>query len=214
MIKKYISIITILMMALSFTSCIDLVEEVTVKKDLSGHYEMRLETSGFGDLMNQMGSNISIPQLKELDEKMRVLSVQPGISHLKKNIKVNEMQFNISFDFENEKALNNAMYQLAGIEPNMFVKKFLRIKKHKIIRPNLNPHLQRIIEDQDLLKQLPSTDLLTYVNYKFIINSAREIKEASNPKAIIQSDKKTLISSYSFKDLIIDKKDIYLKIRM
>ena len=214
MIKKYISIITILMMALSFTSCIDLVEEVTVKKDLSGHYEMRLETSGFGGLMNQMGSNISIPQLKELDEKMRVLSVQPGISHLKKNIKVNEMQFNISFDFENEKALNNAMYQLAGIEPNMFVKKFLRIKKHKIIRPNLNPHLQRIIEDQDLLKQLPSTDLLTYVNYKFIINSAREIKEASNPKAIIQSDKKTLISSYSFKDLIIDKKDIYLKIRM
>ena len=214
MIKKYISIITILMMALSFTSCIDLVEEVTVKKDLSGHYEMRLETSGFGDLMNQMGSNISIPQLKELDEKMRVLSVQPGISHLKKNIKVNEMQFNISFDFENEKALNNAMYQLAGIEPNMFVKKFLKIKKHKIIRPNLNPYLQRIIEDQDLLKQLPSTDLLTYVNYKFIINSAREIKEASNPKAIIQSDKKTLISSYSFKDLIIDKKDIYLKIRM
>jgi hypothetical protein len=214
MIKKYISIFTILMMALSFTSCIDLVEEVTVKKDLSGHYEMRLETSGFGGLMNQMGSNISIPQLKELDEKMRVLSVQPGISHLKKNIKVNEMQFNISFDFENEKALNNAMYQLAGIEPNMFVKKFLKIKKHKIIRPNLNPYLQRIIEDQDLLKQLPSTDLLTYVNYKFIINSAREIKEASNPKAIIQSDKKTLISSYSFKDLIIDKKDIYLKIRM
>ena len=106
------------------------------------------------------------------------------------------------------------MYQLADIEPNMFIKKFLKIKKNKVIRPNLSPYLQLLIEDQNLLDQIPSTDLLNYINYKFIVNTPTDIRGVKGKNAMIQSNKKTVISSYSFKDLIINKQNVYLKVRM
>jgi len=213
MIKRYLRFLILFTVAFSFTSCIDLVEEISINHDLSGHYELRLETGGLGSMMGQMGNQISIPQLNELESRLRVLRAQAGISNVQKHIKIKELRFHISFDFENEKALNNAIYQLAGIEPNIFLKKFLKVKKHKLVRPNLNPYIQRIIEDRDLLNQLPSTDLLSYVDYKFILNSPYDIKSVSNSKAIIQSDKKTMISSYSLKELVLDKKNIYLKVK-
>jgi len=195
------------------TSCIDLVEEVTINKDLSGSYEMRLETSGLGGLMGQVNGVPEIPQINELKQKIRVLKSQAGISNVQQLIKPKDLKFRVSFDFEDEKALNNALYALADAEPNMFVKKILKVKKKKVIRPNLSPYLHRLLEDQNLSEQLPSEDLLNYINYKFIINTPREIKSVSGNRAQIQSNKTMVISSYSFRELLIDKKNVNLKVR-
>lgn len=213
MTKRLFLIITAIIIAFSFSSCIDLIEEVTVNNDLSGHYEMRLETGGLSGLMD-LGGQQDIPQIRELNEKISLLRSQPGISNVDKSFRSGQLQFNISFDFEDEASLNNAIYQLAGIESSMFVKKFLKIKKNKVVRPNLNPYLKKFIDDQELLEQLPSTDLLQYVNYKFIVKTPKKVKSLSGDKAMLQSNKQTVISSYSFKELILDKKNVYLKIRM
>jgi len=208
--RLYIIILSIII-TFSLTSCIDLIEEVTINKNLSGHYELRLEAGGFGGMMN---GQIDMPAMRELNEKVNQLKHQDGISNVQKNIQPKNMQFKINFDFRDEKALNQAMYQLADIEPNMFIKKFLKIKKNKVIRPNLSPYLQLLIEDQKLLEQIPSTDLLNYINYKFIVNTPTDIRGVKGKNAMIQSNKKTVISSYSFKDLIINKQNVYLKVRM
>jgi len=212
--RKLFLYITILAVSLSLTSCIDLVEEVTIRKDLSGNYEMRLEASGFGGLMGQMGGSIDIPQITELDQRLGYLRNQPGISNVSKNIKTKDLKFYISFDFEDEKALNNALYAMAQAEPNMFVKKILKIKKNKVIRPNLSPYLKRLLEEQNLTHQLPSEDVLNYINYKFIVNTPKEVKRVSGDRAQIQSNQSTVISSYSFRELLIDQKNVFLKIRM
>lgn len=212
--RKLFFTLSILILSLSLTSCIDLVEEVSVNEDLSGTYEMRLEASGFGGLMGQMGGNIDIPQISELDQRLAYLRNQPGISNVSKNIKAKDLKFNIHFDFEDEKALNNALYAMAQAEPNMFVKKILKVKKNKVIRPNLSPYLQRLLAEQDLSDQLPSEDVLNYINYKFIVNTPKEVKRVSGDRAQIQSNKTTVISSYSFRELLIDQKNVYLKIRM
>ncbi len=203
-----------IIIAFSFTSCIDLIEEISINKDLSGHYELRLEAGGLGGMMNMAGGQMEIPAITELDEKVNLLKHQDGISNVQKKIQMKDMQFYISFDFKDAESLNKAVYQLATIESNVFIKKFFKIKKHKLIRPNLTPYLQLLIEDQNLLDQIPSTDLLSYVNYKFIVNTPTEIKQVKGERAIIQSNKKTVISSFSFKDLLIDKENVYLKIRM
>lgn len=212
--RKLLFSIAIVFISLSLTSCIDLVEEVTINKDLSGKYEMYLETSGFGGMMSQMGGVPDVPQIQELDEKLRLLRTQPGISNIKKDLNAKQLKFNISFDFENEKALNNALYALAEIKPNMFLKKFLKIKKNKVVRPNLSPYLERLLEEQNISEQLPSEDMLNYVNYKFIVNTPKDIKGASGKRAVIQSNKTTVISSYSFRELLINKENVYVKIRM
>ena len=212
--RKLLFSIAIIFISLSLTSCIDLVEEVSINKDLSGDYEMRIETSGLGGMMSQMGGVPDVPQIQELDEKLRLLKSQPGISNIKKDLNAKQLKFNISFDFDNEKALNNALYALAEIKPNMFLKKFLKIKKNKVVRPNLSPYLERLLEEQNISEQLPSEDMLNYVNYKFIVNTPKDIKSASGDRAMIQSNKTTVISSYSFRELLINKENVYVKIRM
>lgn len=212
--RKLLFSIAIVFISLSLTSCIDLVEEVTVNKDLSGKYEMRLETSGFGGMMSQMGGVPDVPQIQELDEKLRLLKSQSGISNIKKDLNAKQLKFNISFDFANEKSLNNALYALAEIKPNMFLKKFLKIKKNKVVRPNLSPYLERLLEEQNISEQIPSEDMLNYVNYKFIVNTPKDIKSASGERAMVQSNKTTVISSYSFRELLINKENVYLKIKM
>jgi len=212
MLRKLIFILSLLFVLFGLSSCIDLVEKININNDLSGHYELKLETSGFGGF--NFGGDMDIPQINELDERMNLLTHQQGISHIKKNISVKDMQFSLSFDFDDEKSLNNAMYALAEIKPNMFLKKFLKIKKHKIIRPNLSPYLQRIIDDQEFREQIPSTDLLKYVNYKFMVITPKDIKSVNGERAMIQNDNRTIISSYNFKELIVDKANVYVKIKM
>lgn len=212
--RKLLFSIAIIFISLSLSSCIDLIEEVSINKDLSGKYEMRLETSGLGGMMSQMGGVPDIPQIQELDEKLSVLRSQSGISNIKKDFNAKELKFNISFDFENEKALNNALYALAEIKPNMFLKKFLKIKNNKVVRPNLSPYIQRLLEEQNISEQIPSEDMLNYVNYKFIVNTPKDIKKTSGKRAMVQSNKATVISSFSFKELLINKENVYLKIKM
>lgn len=212
--RRFFLLITSIIIAFSFTSCIDLIEEISINKDLSGHYELRLETGGLAGMMSMAGGQMEIPAIKELDEKVDLLRHQSGISNVQKKIQMKNMQFYISFDFDDEESLNEAMYQLVTVESNVFIKKFLKIKKHKVIRPNLTPYLKMLIEDQNLMDQIPSEDMLSYVNYKFIINTPTEIKRVKGGRAIIQSNKKTVISSFSFKDLLVNKENVYLKIKM
>jgi len=211
--KKFSIIIMALMLTFSFTSCIDLVEEISINQDKSGHYELGIEAEGLAGLINLNSQQFDVPAIKELDDKISILKQQPGISNVKKDFKDNSFFFNLSFDFEDEKSLNNAMYALAEVEPKFFMKKFLKIRNHKVIRPNLNTYLQLLIEEQGLLDELPSNDVLSYVNYKLVINTPSEIKNINGENAVVMTNKTTAISSFSFKDLVLNKPNISLKVK-
>lgn len=211
--RRFFLLFSTIIIAITFSSCIDLVEEVTINKNLSGHYELRLEAEGLAGMMN-MGGQVSMPDMRKLDQKLNMLKHQKGIHNVQKKIKLENMKFFISFDFDNEKSLNNAIYTLAEVKPSIFIKKFLKVRKNKVVRPNLNPYLQKFIEEEDLMAQLPSADLLNYVNYKLIVNTPKELRRAKGKKAIIQSNKKTVISSHSFKDIMLNDENLSLKVRM
>lgn len=212
--RKLLFTISLIVASLTFTSCIDLIEEVTINKDLSGSYEMRLETEGFGSMMEQIGGAPNIPQMQEMEAKLDQLRQQAGITNVQRSIKAKELKFNISFDFENEDALNKAMYALAEIKPNIFVKKFLKVKNRKVVRPNLSPYLEKLIKQQDYQSQMPTEDMLNYINYKFIVNTPKTVKRTIGSNATISSDRQSVIATYSFKELLIDNENVYLKVKM
>ncbi|OYT16969.1 MAG: hypothetical protein B7C24_05055 [Bacteroidetes bacterium 4572_77] len=216
MILKRILFFSLLLSSFLFSSCVDLIEEIDINKNLSGHYEIRLETGGlgmFGKLMNT-AQYAKAPAIKDLDRVLNKLQKQEGIHNVHKILKPQDLQFYVSFDFDNEDALNEAIYALADMNPHFLLKKFLKIKKQKIVRPNLNPYIQKIIKDKDLLAQLPSPDLLTYVNFVTIINAPKEIKSVSGKKAILQNDKQSSISNINLYALIMDKKSMRMKVKM
>lgn len=211
--RKSFAIIVILITAFSLTSCIDLVEEISINDDKSGHYELRLESEQLGGLMSLANSQIDIPAIAELEKKMALLKQQEGISNVKKNFQAKSINFNISFDFKDEKSLNNAIYSLAEVDRNMFMKKFIKIKNHKIIRPDLMGYLQILIKQQKLMDKLPSKDVLNYVNYNLVINTPADIKRIKGENAVIMNNKTTAISSFNFKDLVLNKPNISLKVK-
>ena len=212
--KNKILLLAFAILAFGMTSCIDLVEEVTINKNLSGSYEMRLETAGLGALMSQMGNMPEIPVMEEMDQKISLLRNQPGISNVKNNIKPKDLKFQIRFDFADPNSLNTALYALAEVKPNIFIKKFLKIKENKIVRPNLSPYLQKLIEEQNLSAAMPSDDMLDYINYKFIVNTPSPVKSVTSDRAMIQDSKTKVITSYSFRELLIEETNVYLKINM
>ena len=218
MFKKYLLLFSLIMTSLFLSSCIDLVEEISINDDLSGHYEIRLETAGlggFGQLLRK-GNDFDFAEadIKKLDRTLNKLKKQEGISHVYKIVNPKDLKFYISFDFANEKALNNAIYSLANIKSNIFIKKFLKVKSNKIVRPNLNPYIQKIIKDKDLMAKLPSEDLLSYVNYICIINAPKEIKKVSSNTSVLQSNGHTAIATVNFKSLILNKQNIRTKIKI
>ena len=204
------------MIGLSLNSCVDLVEEITINDDLSGHYEMRLETGalgGFGAFLNT-STYAQIPEIRDLDRTLEKLKKQEGISHVHKILNVKDLKFYIGFDFENEETLNNAIFGLANMKPNLFLKKFLKIRENKVVRPNLTPYIRKIIKDKNLMEQLPSDDLLSYVNYVLIINTPKEIQKVSGGNTQIQSNLHRFVGSFNIKNIVVSKKSIRTKIRM
>ena len=211
--RKYFTLLTLLITTFSITSCIDLVEEISINENKSGHYELRLKSEELGGLLSLTNSQIDIPAIDELEKKIALLKQQEGISNVKKHFQAKSINFKVSFDFEDEKSLNNAIYSLADIERNIFMKKFLKIKKHKIIRPNLNGYLQMLIEDQHLMDELPSKDMLKYINYQLIVNTPTKIKSIKGENAVIMNNETTATSSFSFKNLVLNEPNISLKIK-
>lgn len=211
--RKYYIIIIAFLATLSFTSCIDLVEEITINQNKSGQYKLSIQAEGLAGLISLNSQKFEVPAIKELEEKISLLKQQAGISKVKKDFKSNSIFFNLSFDFEDEQSLNNAMYALAEVKPNMFIKKFLKINKHKIVRPNLNTYLQLLIKQQGLMDDLPSKDVLSYINYKLVIKTPSEIKRIKGKNAVVMANKTTAISSFSFKDLVLNNPNISLKVK-
>ncbi len=218
MFKNYLLLLSLFLASFFLSSCVDLIEEISINDDLSGHYEIRLETGGLGglsQLLNRGNSfNFAEADIKKLDRTLNKLKKQEGISHVYKIVNPKDLKFYISFDFADEEALNNAIYSLANIKPNVFIKKFLKVKSNKIVRPNLNPYIQKIIRDKNLMAKLPSEDLLSYVNYVCIINVPKEIKNVSSSSAVLQNDGHTTIATINFKSLVLEKQNIRTKIKI
>jgi hypothetical protein len=118
-LKTYFGL-AILLMALGFSSCFDIVEEYTFNADGSGKAKMEMDISKMMALMEGMGSVLdstgeggemgnSMNEMFDDTEAMDALKGIPGISNV---INLNSRDTKVigySFDFKNIDALNSAL---------------------------------------------------------------------------------------------------------
>ncbi|MCD6179083.1 MAG: hypothetical protein J7K39_04190 [Bacteroidales bacterium] len=208
--RKFFRIFTLLILAFSFTSCIELVEEIKINTDLSGEYHLYLKHNGLGFLFNSIGQNID---LSRLDDGLQKLEQQNGISNLKTNINPKKGKFSIQFDFSDDNSLNRAFYAALGVKKRFYHKNFLKISQSKIKRPNLTPYLVRYAKSQGLLDQLPDENILDYVKYRYRVISSENIKHAI-PESYL-SKKQEYDQLYPLKSLLLHRQSsksiIYLE---
>jgi len=70
-----------------------------------------------------------------------------------------------------------------------------------------------LIEDQNLMDELPSKDMLKYINYQLIVNTPTKIKSIKGENAVIMNNETTATSSFSFKNLVLNEPNIALRIK-
>ncbi len=198
---KFFKILALLILGFSFNSCVELVEEIKINKDLSGEYHLYLKHDGLGFLFNSFGQNID---LKGLDNGLEKLKQQEGITKLRTDINPKKGRFSLQFNFSDYKSLNQAFYGALGVKKQFYHKNFLKVNQRKIKRPNLTPYLVKYAESQGLLEQLPSEKILDYISYRYRIISPKKI-ESAKPESTTFGDYE-YTQQYPIKTLLLDKR--------
>ncbi len=201
--RKIIGIFAIVLM-LGLTSCIDLLNEITINKDKSGTAFVGIKVNGIAGLIN-LDNDLLDKDVKNSivrfpsQSASRIEGIE-GISKVETYTKLVQGKLGVQFNFKNQKALNQAYYSLLGEEKKWFYPKMVKVSTHKVKIRNMSPFIKRYFEENDNL--LSDNDLLKYLNYTTVIHLPSKVKDDSFNKGKLSKDGKTLSYSINMKKIL------------
>jgi hypothetical protein len=195
-------------MVVFLQGCIEIVETVKVNHDRSGSVTLSVGAGQNNPLLSLINQYVDMSFMDDVKSNARqissVLKSQDGIS----NVRLRESSWNggleLSFDFENAKKLNNALYATAGIEKSFFQPNVYKIKNHKFIRKNTTGWIARLIEQEK--ENIPDEAIFDLVKIKSVFQIPATAKGVNSSCKISASrDNQTFTTSHYLSDLL-DKK--------
>lgn len=191
MIKRKVLIhLVVIMMALSFTSCIGIVEKVFFKKDGSGTYSMTLDMSKFASMMTMFSEGDEKNEMDEalsdmdesFDQTKAKLDNVDGVSNITQNMDKEKLIYTVSFDFRDVDALNNGLNRYFENEEDPQESTFFTAGKKSFTRTAAD-RLSEALGSQMGLGEDPDFDptvLMADAYYETIIEFERKIRSISN----------------------------------
>ena len=204
-----------IVISLGLSSCIDLLDEITLHDNKSGSVFIGIESELLGSIMKMAKDQIQADKLNNIEHfpnksKDKLEAIQ-GISNVNALSQINKGRLGISFDFANPKALNNAYYALVDMEKKWYEPKIVKIGKHKISRPNFTPQIIKQIELEN--PEFKNSEYLKYLNLKTIIKLPRKSTTAvSGGKKELKNSNMIVIRN-SFVEILNEQKSTAYKIR-
>lgn len=209
-------IIFIIIAVFALQSCIEITEEVTVNEDKSGSMSLSVGTSGKNPLLALLGQYADIRLTDELMEQARNLSLilksQEGISNVRFRQNKWEGSISLSFDFEDDKKLNEALYAAAGSQKTIFQPNIYKVRNHKFVRKNTTKLLLWLMEEEG--ESIPDEALFDLVEVKSMYNiphEARKVKSASGYRS--SKNMRTITTTHYLSDLVDDEINTKIKIK-
>jgi hypothetical protein len=200
---------------LSLTSCIEIVEEITLHSDQSGKIKYRMKTNQIVSFLDNFSDLIDISlekQLKSEAEKFASkLKNQEGIDSITINLERKLSDYSMGFSFTSADDLNNAVYSVLGYKENIFSPKYLKITEHNFSRKNFSPWVKKYFAQEGI--DLTSGDLLTMVYFKTIIYYPREVNNYRGDNIELSSNRKKLSQKNSLIDVLENKTNVAIKSR-
>jgi hypothetical protein len=200
---------------LVLTSCIEIVEEITVNPDQSGTISYSIKTDQLTSLFSSLPGLFDQNTLKEEMTKR----FEKFATKFKNNKGIKNVQFimgdnitdaSLSFDFNNTKELNIAMYEIAGSKKTFFAPSYLKIGKHKLKKFNIAPYLKKKLVEQDII--LPD-EFMDMIELRTVYNLPGNIKSAKGKSVIMAEDRKSIVQKFEFTDVYDNKINTGIKIR-
>ncbi len=205
--KKTLFSLLLVLLAFSFTGCLDIYEEVHFNRDGSGKavYRYKIETGMLDgilgdDFLGVMGEKDSLA-LSKLSRN--------GISHIK--VIQDGSGFGISFNFKDLEALNQGLASIIGTnKKGGFMDNEMKQiggSKTKIERiPGFlgTDSLKKILDQQGEAAGMGGMGsmLTNSITYHQIYTFDRKIKSVSNAKAVISDNKKKMTLDIPFVEML------------
>ena len=134
-----------------------------------------------------------------------------GISNVNYNISKKTGDYGFSFDFENSKKLNQALYHISGNKKGFFSPSYLKVSKKKIKKLNISPWVKKYLEREKI--EIPESSITNMINYRTEYYLPDKIKSVSNRKAKINGRSNGASMSYLLTDVINNKVNTGIRIR-
>jgi len=185
-------------------SCVEIVEEITVNNDLSGKIDLSLKISQSKGLFGLISQFADLSFFDEIEDEagkiVNTLKQQPGISHVifEKDRKSADMR--LSFDFDNHKNLNRALYVISGSEKTIFNPALYKLKKHKFVKNNMTAWAKLMMEANT--NKLPDNVVFDMIEISTIVHISNPAKSAKGEGVIIYDDRKTVKTSHFISDIL------------
>ncbi len=208
----------LLLSSLTLTGCLEILEELTVKKDGSGSFVYRVDAA---KMMEQMSAFAAMDTTGEMIPKMKHSLDSTFMSQWEKykeikgisNIKVDtstEYVYKVSFDFVDFAALNAAR----NLEQKPENQNAYAFEKGKIIRKNNIGDMPANLtgENSDEESSAMAKQMLAEMKYTLIFHLPNKVKEVTNKAAVIADDKTTVTLETNLGDVIEKKTEIGLEI--
>jgi hypothetical protein len=213
MMKKLILVLVPLLFC--FSSCLDIVEEITINPDQSGTVSFYMDLGTLGGMAMNLGEQYVqgslIKQIKELPETVSgMLKGIDGLSNIKA-VTNKKGLYSVNFDFKNQKQLNAAIYKLFDVKKHFFEPDYIRINKRRMIKKNYAPVLRLFVNKYK--EQLKDNSILKLITYKTIFHFPSSVRKFSNKNSTLSSDMKTLQFKCSLDELLTTKINIGNKVK-
>ncbi|NOX46495.1 MAG: hypothetical protein GXO89_05900 [Chlorobi bacterium] len=205
----------LLILVFSLTSCIEIVEEISINENKSGNISIKIETGNSGlllNIVNNLLGNSYEDQIKaELTKIAGKLKNEKGIENVDFNINDGEGEYGISCDFSSTADLNRALYKAFGYKKPFFAPGYIKAGRHKLKKKNISPYIEQYLEDKKIT--IPDNYIVDMIDYKCIYHLPKGIKSVSNDKAEISKDSKTATIEFPVKEVLKNKVNTGIKIR-
>ena len=200
-----------LMPLLLLQSCIEIVEKIDVNDDRSGTINLSVSVMQGNFLMNLIRLGVDLDVLSEVEdmaeEAAGSLRESPGITNVQVAGSQKRGVVSLSFDFDNQRNLNRALYKVAGQEKTIFLPAVYKIRKGSFEKKNMTKLIELVVKEEQL-ELSPSL-----INYTTEVTLPRPAKSVSGKKANLYQNRQTVRVSANLADILENSTNTGLKVR-
>ncbi len=219
---RIITWLILLTMLFTFQSCFEIIEQVFLKGDGSGDFQLVLNMSKSKTRLNSIIkmktiNGHDVPSKEEIKSKItdieQTLNKTAGISNVKTATDFDNFIFSISCNFNKVTQINNAVKNIY-LKENPKGKASERIYDYDAAG-NVFSRLN-LFSFQDAYKKLSNADkeIFTTANYTSIFKFENSVAAASNRETKVSPSKKAVMLKLNAMDIITGKRTIENKITL
>jgi uncharacterized protein YfcZ (UPF0381/DUF406 family) len=219
--KKTASLL-LLICSISFSSCFEIIEQVFLKSDGSGNFQLVVNLSKSKTKLNSIitmktvnGHDVpSKAEIKQkIDEIEKTVAKTPGITNVKTTMDFDNYIATLSCNFLKANQLNGIVKSISDKEKSK--NKYTEKSYNYDVATNIFERLNKISLKEDYKKMTNADkEIFTTANYTSIYKFDNTVTSTTNKDAKISPSKKAIMLKLNVLDIITDKKSIENKITL